>query len=223
MAMGKMSRRRGKKPVKVQIVNKKYKKYRYSINRPLLGNTFTTTLRYYSQAILNPGAGGTLATWVLRASDLYDPDVTNVGHQPRGFDQLMPLYDHFVVLGSKITLKYAHPNEGPMTVTLALKDSSTVETSTEDYVEGRNCVYSLCPSHERATLTLGYSPKTFFSVKNPTDEKDLQGTRSSTPHENAFYHISCASPDGNDPQPASVCLVVEYIAQFIEPKQPSSS
>lgn len=199
------------------------KKRRYvSPNKPLLGNTFTTKLKYYSQAILNPGAG-TQAIQVFRANDLFDPDYTYTGHQPRGFDQLMPLYDHFVVVGSKITIKMAHPNESPILLSVALKDSSTNESSAEDYTEGRNCKYTIVPSHERGTLTQTFSPKSFFTIRNPTDEKDLYGTITSSPTEQAFYHIACSAPDGVDVLGCTITAMIEYVVKFIEPKQPISS
>jgi len=135
----------------------------------------------------------------------------------------MPLYDHFVVIGSKITVKASHADESPMVVTLALKDNGTLETSAQDYIEGRNVTYAVLPNQEKLSLTMGYSPKKFFSVSNPTDEKELQGTISSSPAENAFYHISVSAPDGTDAGGVTVTALIEYIVKFVEPKQPTSS
>lgn len=41
--------------------------------------------------------------WAI--NDLYDPDVTGVGHQPKGFDQLAPFYQSWRVFGARITVQ----------------------------------------------------------------------------------------------------------------------
>jgi hypothetical protein len=73
-------------------------------NNPL-PNNFVTKLRYHDSVPIN-AANGTVAGHVFRANSPYDPDYTASGHQPRYFDQIMPLYDHYQVLGSKITVKF---------------------------------------------------------------------------------------------------------------------
>jgi len=42
-------------------------------------------------------AAGTTADQIYRANSLFDPDRTGVGHQPRGFDQLTPMYNRYRV------------------------------------------------------------------------------------------------------------------------------
>lgn len=53
-------------------------------------------LRYCDVATLGASLGAT-DTWVFRCNSLFDPDVTNPGHQPYYFDQLSALYKRYRV------------------------------------------------------------------------------------------------------------------------------
>lgn len=61
-------------------------------------------LRYCDVTVLD-GDATSAASQAYRANDLYDPDSTGIGHQPKGFDQLCLMYGKFTVLGSKISVQ----------------------------------------------------------------------------------------------------------------------
>ena len=42
------------------------------------------------------------------ANGAFDPNLTGVGHQPRGFDQFMAGYETFTVTGSKISVNFVY-------------------------------------------------------------------------------------------------------------------
>lgn len=194
-----------------------------------VGNTplptkLKATLRFVDYPTLNIGAAGTPATHVYRASGLYDPDVTGVGAQPRGFDQLMTLYDHFVVIGSKITVKMSpYIATKPVYFAINLKDSGTTDaniiTTTESSFTSWNLV---SPSGDTCTLVQTYSPR-FLGRSNPLSDPDLKGSDSASPVENAFYHVVIASPAGTDESAIVPFVCIEYTAVFIEPKRPPAS
>lgn len=216
MAAGKLQR-------VVLVKKKKRRNVRFQRTRKsLFGNTFKTTMKYYSQAMIDPAAA-TLGTWVFRANDLVDPDYSFTGHQPRGYDQLSPLYDHWVVLGSKITVKMGHTNAEPQVYTLALKDTNTLEATSEDYIEGRYCKYTITPQEKTSQMSMTYNAKSFFSIKNPQDERELHGQIATKPTEVAWYHISVGEPSGTNPAASTVTVLIEYFVQFTEPTQPIGS
>ena len=43
---------------------------------------------------------------IFSLSSLFDPDVTGTGHQPVGYDQIMALYEEYIVKG----VSYSHSN-----------------------------------------------------------------------------------------------------------------
>lgn len=58
---------------------------------------FVPTRMRYCDEFLISHVGGLVNDQIFRMNSVFDPDRTNVGHQPLGFDQLTPLYDHYRV------------------------------------------------------------------------------------------------------------------------------
>ena len=82
---------------------------------------------YFNGFNLDVGAVGIPASYVFSANGLYDPNITGIGHQPRGFDQLMALYDHYVVIGVRAILTVHGSDTGNGTICgMYVKDNSTV-------------------------------------------------------------------------------------------------
>ena len=95
------SRKRGK--------TSKKRNARVSVPRNKLGfpQQIKTTLRYAMRTEFALPTNGTY-TCKLRANDLFDPEFALGGHQPRGFDDFMNIYDKFTVTGSKITASFMY-------------------------------------------------------------------------------------------------------------------
>jgi len=53
---------------------------------------------------------GQVADQAFRANSLFDPDRTGTGHQPRGFDQLTPMYNRYRVDKVKIEVEFSAAN-----------------------------------------------------------------------------------------------------------------
>lgn len=47
---------------------------------------------------------------VFRLNSLFDPDLTNVGHQPFGYDQLTPIYGKYAVTACEVELEFFGSN-----------------------------------------------------------------------------------------------------------------
>ena len=96
-----------------RVYRLKRKRYRKARNLVLGGfpKTKIVKLRYVQEITLN-SASGVYDVHSFRANSLFDPDYNGVGHQPSNFDRWMEIYNHYTVVGSKITAKYM-PSTNP--------------------------------------------------------------------------------------------------------------
>lgn len=182
--------------------------------------------RYETEAGINPGVLGT-AVHIFSANGVFDPDITGVGHQPRGFDELMALYDHAVVIGAKITVDWvASASETRATrVGIALRDSNTTDDG-NGYIEGGNVVYDVLAIENfyKCRQTLQCNPNKFLGRSKPLADRDLKNSTSSNPAEQAFFHVFRRPVfSADDPGTACACVVLEYEVVLIEPKVPTQS
>lgn len=170
------------------------------------------------------------AVFVFSANGLYDPNITGVGHQPRGFDQLMALYDHYVVIGCKAKLQAwnsdaSNANIIGMTV---VDQASILGTSNIEYLEHRGAMTRvLGPSQSGSSvgeLTMSINPNKFLGRSKPLSDSQLKGNASGNPTEQAFIHVFAMPQDGNtDTTAVRIRVLLEFTAVLIEPRQPASS
>lgn len=196
-------------------------------------NKFATKLRYVGQTTLNPGVAGIAGVHVINAIGLYDPDITGAGHQPRGFDELMSMYDHYQVIGSKITVTFSQ-NYGstynPLYIGIALKDDNTPYTDVNDYLEGRNLISTILPAHyvnnpaTARTLVKTFSLRKFLSVTKAMSSNQYRGNSGANPNDSAYFHIFSAPINSGADEPSFVInFRIDFIVVFTEPRQPSAS
>lgn len=85
---------------------------RLSIPRPLIVPASKIVRLCYSETFAFQPAAGGVATQVMRANSLFDPNQTGTGGQPPGVDQWAAFYQHYTVLSSTIKLTVIpHPVE----------------------------------------------------------------------------------------------------------------
>lgn len=186
------------------------------------------TFVYADKITLNAGAGS-VASHVFTCNGLYDPDITSTGHQPRGFDNLMALYDHYVVIGARMTVLYS--NKGttlPYIVTLRALDTATATTTTINVMENRYVKAAVSDvitgGNPSGSLDLSINPNKFLGRSYPLSDPDLKGAIASNPSEQAYFHISVFGTGAVDDPAAIDCYVrIEYDTILIEPKQPAQS
>lgn len=184
-----------------------------------------TKLKYVHSGALNPDVGGLNDIDVFRANGMFDPDATGAGHQPRGFDQWMAIYDHYYVKRSKITVNY-HNGDGSLEamVGIALRDDTPTETDPNDYME-QDSKYKLIgrvgSSDCHATLTKYFDwRKTHGS--SYTDDQN-KGSSTGDPAEQALFHVWAGSPWGGNVTNIYVNITIEYQVLFTELKDLTSS
>lgn len=193
-----------------------------------LGKSFVFRTRYYEdQLTVDPGLG-TANNYVFSANGLYDPNFTGTGHQPIGFDQIMQMYDHYCVIGSRIRVTF-HNNDAsdPCTVGVYVSDTTVSSTDPTQIIENGLGKYKTIEAAKVGgsvkTITLGSSTKKRTGTSHPLSDPNLKGSASANPSEGHFFHIWAAAPDGSDHATVGISVCIEYIAIMTEPKQLSLS
>ncbi len=188
-----------------------------------------TRLSYHSKYTLTGGAADAMAIQVINASSLYDPDYTGTGHQPLGFDQLMPIYDHYVVLGAKITVRFNHAyRNGPYAALVGVSGGAVVtpKTTATEYIEQGGAVHANMGISQSTQVVLNnfYSPKIHMGIPDPQSSDKLHGTISANPVDGWFFHIWATNAVTGETVTSVVAdVTVEYLAAFIEPQELAQS
>lgn len=187
-----------------------------------------TSMLYQERVTLAPAAG-VASVNVFSVNGTFDPNITGIGHQPRGFDQLMALYDHNVVVSCDIRVDYpgvgAGGNINPTIAFIAVRDFTTLGTTERDYLELGDCTYEICsPSQGYPTrLMMTCNPNKFLGRKSPLSDPHLKNSDTSNPTEQCYWHVGLAQASGLDPTSLPVTVVIKYTVVFIEPKDPGQS
>lgn len=202
-----------------------------SMYKAPMPNKFAAKLRYQDSAVLNAGIG-VPGLHIVSTNGCYDPNISNLGHQPRGFDQFMTMYDHYTVIGSKITATFclregiAYDN---IHVGIACRDATTV-VNINNYLEGRNVVSKVLRGSDGAgttshviTLSKTCSTRKFLGRSHPLSDPELKGSSTSNPTEQAYYHLFAQAIQGLGTSDFDVTYRIDYLVVFSEPKQPAQS
>lgn len=194
-----------------------------------LGSGFPRKLKcvhtYHQTTQLVSVAGG-LASQLNRCNGMYDPDASLGGHQPLYFDQMSALYDHFCVIGSKITYYFSHSVTGNLLVqvTSYINDDITLSVTNPDTLAeqvGSKTIIIPAGSNNRFKMVQNWSAKKFFG-KSVLGNKALTGTPSADPVEQSIWVLSANQPGGGNAN-IDVQIEIEYIAIWSELKEISGS
>lgn len=198
--------------------------------RSLLGNSRAVKLKYVEVTQI-PVVAGLPGVISIRILNIQDPLASGGGHQPRGFDQLEPLWNRYHVLGAKCTANFMPSNSQHSCIQYI--QTSGVEATTlinpVDALEDRQVVSKpWSPGGgvgSKQVLVAKFSTKKFFNKVDVMDDPHLKGfTGGSPPLVGAYFNIS-NSPTHPviDFQVTDIVIVVDYFVVFTEPKNPLAS
>lgn len=186
-----------------------------------IGKTFLLKTRYVEpDGSLTPAVSPVSAIYSING--LFDPNISGVGHQPLGFDQIMPLYDHYTVIGAKIrcTVSNTSPDQNVLAV-LQIKDNNAASNLLGDIMEnGQNKYAMLTPSvggRSTHVLNIGVNLSKFLGRKVMTED-DCRGTFTTNPIEGVFAHLHLQTPSGAAAL-VTYIMEIDYVAVLTEPKQ----
>lgn len=194
--------------------------------QPAFSDAQIVKLRYADRVTLS---GGIINYDTFSATSCYDPYVAAGGHQPMGFDQWAALYEHYIVLGAKCTIKFSMNAASSTTQNnncicfLGLKPANTqVVTNIVTMMEQNKFKYKTLTGSTAqpfCVLKKGYSPRKYFGISNPRDDSDLRAAVTANPVENAYFEIGVGSTTGvTNHQTVEAFVLIEYLCLFTEPR-----
>lgn len=194
-----------------------------------MGKTYRWQTRYCDTNFrLTPTTSQVPVSHVFSLNGMYDPDITGVGHQPLGFDQLVgTMYDHYTVIGARAKVTFTNlSNSSPSNLILQLKDTTTTSTDMSAIIENGTCVTGVAglstSGHCCKTLSINCSMKKFFSRNVMNDDK-YEGNAGNNPLEGVYLHITQQQMGGSGLDPVSFNIEIEYVTILHEPRQLASS
>lgn len=177
---------------------------------PTYPNGLITKHKYTDSAILSENytisdvTANTL--WSIRANSLFDPDRTNVGHQPLFYDEMCAIYNQYRVLGAKMKLRFVNICNEPVIVFGAHLGAPLSAGWDPDALMERKDVKSRILSgrsggKNMCTMNLFYSPSKFYSQSkaNLKNDPTLVGNPSGTivPAKASYFEIGMAQIDSS--------------------------
>lgn len=175
---------------------------------PTLNNSWTTisrqaplfpdsmrqrSLRYFDFAQTITVAVGVCATRFFSANGLFDPDITGIGHQPMGFDQMMLMYNQYYVMNSSIRIT-GLPEAAGAVVGIYLSPDTTAITDPIRLIENGQMKYAHLDntSSHLASLSLDCNVTKYFGRKGPRavlNDPQLQGNATTNPTEQVYFGV----------------------------------
>lgn len=169
-----------------------YKPVTVSLGRQAFPKQLKNTLRYAATFNL-PCTLGAYAQHFFCANGLYDPDISGTGHQPRGFDNLMAIYNHYTVTSSRITVSVISPLDAEAIFVLYKDDDATTNVTTCAFaIERKGCTYLATQTNNFPVTNVmknSWSASSVFAG-DPLSRDELQGNVGANPTEVTNYVIA---------------------------------
>lgn len=204
--------------------------------RPRIARTIGTTLgrsagfptklvfkhKYCEDVQISATAAG-VGYFRFRANGMYDPNASGAGHQPSYYDQVSSIYNHWVVVGSKLTYRVT-----PVGTTI--QPPSKLVCYHNDDNSSANSISAVCESRgsrahmltgdpsEKVFGTLKYSAKKTFGGSVLANAL-LRGQVGNDPSEESYYFFIIQAY-GGDTSTVSyyISVTIEYTAVWFELK-----
>lgn len=190
-------------------------------------NNRVVKMRYADTELLT-STSGSLAVSTWRANSIFDPDFTGIGTQPLGYDQWAQFYNHYIVIGSKISCEVSWVSSGasagPCVVGIILDDDGNLIPT--DYLaimeQGKSISMHINPSSANASRAINssYSAKKFNNITDIKDNRDSLGASfGANPTDPAFFHLFAQSADLGSTNAIRFTLLIDFIVILGEPKE----
>ncbi len=200
---------------------------------PLFPPRFRKKLVYVDNDISIASTAGLLSNYFYSANGLFDPNISGVGHQPMGFDQMMLMYNHYTVVRSKVTVNFVNMSAAGVYVdaVLWLAPDTTATTTPGFILENGYCIWQLLnPTTvvgSAKTMSLGCNVSSYFGRDNKprelVEDVELAGTSAANPTEQVYFALGAFDHNGAAVATLTVIVTIEYDVIFWEPKKLTQS
>lgn len=209
-------------------------KYRAKLGRaigmqsiPFPMKTFTT-LTYTDNRLLTQAAAGVVANYQYCINDIYDPNYTGAGGQPKYFDTLLGAtggaapYRSFRVHASKIKVtfySYSATTQGDVqcfigvqpTTTTSLVPQDMEDILTSPYISHR--AQGQLTNSKPMTMTKYQKVKKMYGVTYLDDDKYV-GSNSASPSTRALWNVGFLSVDSAAQGYMNIVVQIKYFVEL---------
>lgn len=188
-------------------------------------------LRYGEVVKFNAAAGTTSFSVQAYALDnIYDPNITGVGHQPRGYDQYSTYYNKYVVLGTRWRIKYMYNSSmNDVCMSSRLCDTQGELTTVFDHLEQtrvrKTYVGDVQNSHSQRWVT-GYVNLSKWTQRSSKDDTRQESTGAGPilNHRRAILELIQWGLDAaTDPGDLVAVVELTYTVKFYDRKDTAES
>jgi len=208
---------------------RRYYAKKYNNVGTLIADTTKIHMKYAEDVIVN--VNGTLGSdYLFRCNSIFDPNQSGAGHQPMGHDEYARFYKRYVVVGSKITVRFVGATVSGSTVDpnaitnvgiTTIDDTGSNILLPSEFMENNRTTYGVIqPQRPSHTITKYFSAKEFFGVKNAVDDDTLFAGFGQNPQNGALWQLKFW-PDqaGASDRRVSINVMIQYICVLRE-RQP---
>jgi len=184
-----------------------------------------TKVRYYDTIAMTVTTGS-LGKQVMRWNSTFDPDYTNVGHQPLYRDTFASIYDHYAVVSARATVKIVNTSTVPLIVGVVTDDDSSAAGTVSVLAEQNTGQHMLLPPVSGSLSSVTFRPtwdcKKVLGI-DPYSSEEYKTAVGSNPTEESYLHIWGTVTDGASSTSIVVSVEMEYTCLWTELTTPSSS
>jgi hypothetical protein len=187
------------------------------VDRRLIGipTSIRVTLRYIAHTT-HTHSSGSLQIWEFRGNSVFDPDYTNVGYQPVGFDEFAAFFQYYRVTGSRITVNTSSLTEDvPQAVGVRAIRELVLPTSYSPAIMGTLSSWDIVSTkgipnikiHNHATT------KALYGGQVDTDQ-DFGAAVNTNPVKTWYWQIFSQSCNNASTSVVAITPVIEYDVIF---------
>lgn len=163
---------------------------------------------------------------VWRTNSLFDPDLTNVGHQPLGFDQYSAFYQKYIVHGCEIRLDIRNDTAVSVKGVLCFSDTDSSSASVQVASEYKYATpFTIGPnsSNNRIVLKRYMSEKKLHGLKTIENQETQQALISATPTDVGLVWLKVEALDGTTAVKVYADVRIKYYAVMFDLLNPAQS